>query len=115
MPLARSASTVKSAVRAISHGSRNSPNGTAKKRKASGNKITRAARQPASAGTESAISATSANWVTGLTLAKSPMNQTAATIETMINTSGAGDKAGSIAASALRCRQTSHAEIKGTM
>ena len=114
MPLARSASTVKSAVRAISQGRRNSPKGTAKNRKANGNATTPAARQPANAGTLSTMSPTRANWLAGFTAATSPTSQIAATAATANSAEGAGFIDGAAAFSAARWRHSSQSAMTGT-
>ena len=72
IPLNRNALTVKSAVISMNHGMRNSPIGTAKKRKASGKRFCRAARTPNNVGTAATSIATNANWVSEFTAARSP-------------------------------------------
>ena len=112
IPLARKASTVKSAVHSMKYGRRKSPMGTAKNRNPRGKVRTLATCQPSTAGTDKTMSVTKANWVAAFTATRSPANQSMAAPNISSQASRPG--CGTMGANTARWRHTSHSEIRGT-
>ncbi|MDG0836043.1 hypothetical protein EXH51_25285 [Pelomonas saccharophila] len=111
-PVARSATTVKSAVRSTSQGVMKSPKGTAKNRKPSGKAMRRAASVPSSAGTMTTSMPTSVNCVAEFAAARSPTSHNRPSGSISHSQRGAG--CGTSTTRSARRRQTSQAEIGGT-
>src|SRR5689334_9921283 len=112
MPEKRSAATVKSAVQSINVGSKNSPVGTAKSKKPSGNASAFAIRKPMIVTTAACNMNASANCSTTCALAAEATSHNPPAAKTNRTPHHQGRAV--IAASSLRLRHASHRQIGTT-